>query len=517
MSSATDRPSARPRADHNPDARRDVPLRMDADEFRRAGHALVDSIAAFLESVPDRPVTRGESPEQVRSALDAAAHLPDAGSDAAELLHDAARLLYEHSLLNGHPRFFGYITSSPAPIGILADLLAAAVNPNVGAWRLSPMASEIERQTIRWIAELVGYPTSCGGLLVSGGNMANMVGLFAARAAAAEWDVRARGVAADGATRPLRVYASKETHTWLQKASDLSGLGTDSVRWIATDDDLRMNVAELRAAIERDRAAGDLPMMVVGTAGSVSTGAVDPLPEIAELCRRENIWFHVDGAYGAFAAAVPDTPAALRALELADSVAMDPHKWLYAPLEVGCVLVRDAERLRKAFAYHPPYYHFGQEATNFVDLGPQNSRGFRALKVWLALRRVGREGYVRMIGDDIRLTGELHRAVSEHPELEPFTLALSISTFRYVPRDLRDRRGEERVERYLDALNQELLERIQLSGEAFVSNAVIRERYLLRACIVNFNTALADVEALPEIVARLGRETDAELRPGSGL
>jgi len=516
MSSATDRPSTRPQAVRHPDSRREVPLQMDADEFRRAGHALVDSIATFLESVPERPVTHGESPEEIRSALDAAAHLPDAGSDAAELLHDATRILYEHSLFNGHPRFFGYITSSPAPIGMLADLLAAAVNPNVGAWRLSPMATEIEAQTIRWIAELVGYPAACGGLLVSGGNMANMVGLFAARAAAAEWDVRARGVAAADA-RPLRIYASGETHTWLQKGADLAGLGTDSVRWISTDDDLRMRVAELRAAIERDRAAGELPMMVVGTAGSVSTGAVDPLAEIAELCRREKIWFHVDGAYGAFAAAVPGTPAELRALALADSVAMDPHKWLYSPLEVGCVLVRDAERLRRAFSYHPPYYHFGQEATNFVDLGPQNSRGFRALKVWLALRQVGREGYVRMIGEDIRLTGQLHTAVSEHPELQPFTLALSISTFRYVPRDLRALLGEERVERYLDALNQELLERIQLSGEAFVSNAVIRDRYVLRACIVNFNTTVADVEALPEIVARIGRETDAELRPGTEL
>lgn len=516
MSSAPDRHSAGPHADCHPATDREAPLRMDAEEFRRVGHALVDSMATFLESVPERPVTHGESPEEIRSALDAARGLPEKGDDPAALLRDASRLLFEHSLLNGHPRFFGYITSSPAPVGMLADLLAAAVNANVGAWRLSPMASEIEAQTVRWIAELVGYPTSCGGLLVSGGNMANMVGLFAARAAAARWDVRSGGIAARDA-RPLRVYASNETHTWLQKAADLSGIGTDAIRWIATDDELRMNVAELRASIARDRAAGELPMMVVGTAGSVSTGAVDPLREIAELCTREQIWFHVDGAYGAFAAALPEAPAELRALSLADSVAMDPHKWLYAPLEAGCVLVRDPERLRAAFAYHPPYYHFGQEATNFVDLGPQNSRGFRALKVWLALRQVGREGYVRMIGDDIRLTQRLHAAVTKSAELEPSTLALSISTFRYVPRDLRDELGEEHVERYLDALNKELLERIQLSGEAFVSNAVIRGRYVLRACIVNFNTTLADVEALPEIVVRIGRETDAALRPVGGV
>jgi glutamate/tyrosine decarboxylase-like PLP-dependent enzyme len=491
---------------------------MEAGEFRRVGHALVDAVASFLESRRERPVTKAESLDEVQAALDATAPLPDEGTDAASLVGDTSRLLFEHSLLNGHPRFFGYITSSPAPVGMLGDLLAAAVNPNVGSWRLAPMATEIEAQTVRWIAELVGYPTTCGGLLVSGGNMANMVALFAARAAAADWDVRARGVA-DPAARRLRVYASAETHTWLQKGTDLAGIGTDAIRWIPVDDGLRMDVAALRAAITRDRAAGDLPMMVVGTAGSVSTGAVDPLYDVAQLCRDEGIWFHVDGAYGAFAVAaagLPGVPEDLGAIGLADSVALDPHKWLYAPLEAGCVLVRDPVRLRNAFSYHPPYYHFGREATNYVDFGPQNSRGFRALKVWLALRQVGRRGYVQMIGDDIRLAGQLHELVTVHAELEPFTQALSISTFRYVPPDLRPAVGREPTEAYLNALNQELLERIQLSGDAFVSNAVIRGRYVLRACIVNINTTPADVEALPGIVARLGRDVDATLRPRWG-
>ena len=490
---------------------RDAPLRMDTAEFRRAGHALVDAAADFLASMRDRPVTASEPPSVVQSALDAAAPLPRDGRDAAGLLEEASRLLFDHSLFNGHPRFFGYITSSPAPIGMLGDLLAAVVNANVGAWRLSPMATEIEAQTVRWIAELIGYPTTCGGLLVSGGNMANMVGLFAARAAAADWDVRADGVAVASARR-LRVYASAETHTWLQKATDLAGLGTSAVRWIGTDDELRLDPAALRAAIEADRAAGEHPMMVVGTAGSVSTGAVDPLPAIARICRELDVWFHVDGAYGALAAGVPGAPAELAGLSLADSVAVDPHKWLYAPLEAGCTLVRDAERLRAAFSYHPPYYHFGQEATNFVDFGPQNSRGFRALKVWLALRQAGRGGYERMIGDDIALARRLHAAVGRHPAIEPISLALSIATFRYVPEDLRAGAGTERVERYLNALNEALLERIQGSGEAFVSNAVVRGRYVLRACIVNFNTTPADVDAMPEIVARLGREIDREMR-----
>jgi len=342
--------------------------------------------------------------------------------------------------------------------------------------------------------------------------MANVVGFVAARAAAATWDVRKEGVAGGAASR-LRVYASAETHTWIQKATDIAGLGTDSIRWIPTDDDLRMNTSALRNAIEQDRSRGDLPMIVVGTAGSVSTGAIDPLPDIAEICRQAGIWFHVDGAYGALAATVPGVPADLRALSLADSVAVDPHKWMYAPLEAGCTIVRDADKLRAAFAYHPPYYHFGQEATNYVDLGPQNSRGFRALKVWLAMQQVGRAAYVRMIGDDIRLSERMHAGVSAHPELESFTQSLSISTFRHVPKELRGRSGEPEVEAYLNILNAALLERIQQSGELFVSNAVIRGRYVLRACIVNFNTTAADVDAVPAIVVRLGGDADRTLRP----
>ncbi len=489
-------------------AQRTVPLRMSPEEFRRAGHALVDLIAGFLESVPDRPVTAAESPQDVQALLDAAAGLPEEGRDPAVVLEEAARLLFDHSLLNGHPRFFGYITSSPAPIGMLGDLLAAAVNSNVGSWRLGPMATEIEAQAVRWIAELVGYPTACGGLLVSGGNMANMVPLFAARAVAAKWDVRALGVAASDA-RPMRVYASAEAHTWLQKGTDLAGLGTDSIRWVATDEELRMDVGELRAALARDRAAGDLPMMVVATAGSVSTGAIDPIREIAALCRAEGVWLHVDGAYGALAACVPGLSADLTALSLADSVAVDPHKWLYSPLEAGCVLLRDRELLRTAFSYHPPYYHFAEEVTNYVDFGPQNSRGFRALKVWLGLRHAGRRGYEQMIGDDIRLSEALHAAAGRHAELQTFTQSLSISTFRYVPLELRANVGGSATEEYLNKLNEALLERIQASGEAFVSNAVIRGRYVLRACIVNFNTGLADVESVPHIVARLGREVHA--------
>jgi glutamate/tyrosine decarboxylase-like PLP-dependent enzyme len=483
------------------------PLAMSSDEFKTLGYQLIDRIGSFLDSLPRLQLTPAESPAVVRQAMHAERTLPNQGEDPALLLERAANLLFEHSLFNGHPRFWGYITSSAAPIGALGDLLASAVNPNVGAWPLSPMASEIEAQTVRWIAEMIGYPTECAGLFVSGGNMANLVCFLAARQAKAGWDVRKLGM---NGTR-LRVYCSKETHTWIQKAADISGMGTDAIRWIGGDDECRIDVQALREQIVADIAAGDRPILVVGTAGTVGTGAIDPLPEVAAICREFNLWFHVDGAYGAFAAALPDAPSALSALREADSIAVDPHKWLYAPLEAGCALVRNSQSLRDAFAYHPPYYHFGNEAINYFDLGPQNSREFRALKVWLALQQIGLAGYVEMIGNNIALAGELFHQIKRWPELQAFTQSLSITTFRYVPPDLDH--GNSEADTYLDRLNAELLTRLQNSGEAYLSNAFVRGKFALRACIVNFRTARADIEELPALVIRLGKTLDSELRP----
>jgi len=486
---------------------REAPLAMDAATFKALGHALVDQIADLLAAVPGGPVTRDFTPPTIREALDLSSPLPEQGADAADLLARLPGPLFAHSLFNAHPRFFGYITAPPAPIGILGDFLASALNPNVGSWILGPAATEIEAQTVRWIAQLIGFPAG-DGLLVTGGNMANIVCLVAARAAAAPWDVRSGGLAAGGG-RELVAYASRETHTWIQKAADICGLGTASIRWLDTTPDLRMDVAALERAIDADAAAGRIPFLVVGTAGSVSTGAIDPLGEIAAVCRARRVWFHVDGAYGAFAAAVPDASADLRALSEADSVAVDPHKWLYAPLEAGCAIVRDTGALRRAFAYHPPYYHFDEQALNFVEHGPQNSRGFRALKVWLALRHAGAAGYRRMIADDIALARRLADAAARHPDLEVVTQSLSITTFRYVPRDLR---GGPADEDYLNRLNAALLDALQRGGDLFVSNAVIHGRYALRACIVNFHTTAADVDAVPSIVAAHGARIDAHMR-----
>ena len=491
---------------------RRTPIELDPETFAEIGHRLVDDVAALLGSMRTRRLAPGASPEEIRATLGADSPLPEQGTDPAELVRHATELLVEHSLFNGHPRFFGYITAGAAPIGMLGDLLASAVNPNLGGWSLSPMASEVEDQAVRWIADLVGFPPGGDGILVSGGNVANMLGFWAARAAKAGWNVRERGLH-DADARPLRAYCAKGTHTWIHKAADLSGLGVDSIRWVDTDAEGRMDLDALRVLVDADRAAGDHPFLVVGTGGSVSTGAVDPLPALRALCDELELWLHVDGAYGAFAAAAPNAPDDLRGLALADSVALDPHKWLYAPLEAGCTLVRDPAALLAAFSYRPDYYHFGQEAKNFFEHGIQNSRGFRALKVWLQLKQVGRAGYARMIAEDIELARRFHAVADAHDELEAFGTALSITTYRFVPPELRARTEESAVSEYLNQLNQEIQGRMEHGGEAFVSNAVLGDVYALRMCIVNFRTTLEDVEALAEITARLGRETDAALRP----
>lgn len=486
-------------------------MEMSPRAFREAGHRLVDEIASFLEGLLGRPVNRDETPSALRSLLPRS--LPEEGASASRLLEETTPLILDHSLFNGHPRFFGYITSSAAPLGALADLLASSVNPNVGGWQLSPIATEIEGQCIQWIAELLGLPSQTEGLLVSGGNMANFVCFLAARRARAGEQIRTKGLRQGDAR--LLVYASSETHTWIQKAADLSGQGTENIRWIPVRNDLRADVAALRRLIEKDKDQGRRPFLLVGNAGTVSTGAVDPLPELAAVAREHGLWFHVDGAYGAFAVLAPEAPKDLEALREADSVAVDPHKWLYAPMEAGCALVRHPGALADAFGYSPPYYRFtGEEEprTNYYELGMQNSRGFRALKVWLGLRQAGRIGYRQMIGDDVRLARELYRVVNEASELEALTQELSITTFRYVPQDLEPRTEKDRA--YLNELNEELLARLKGSGELFLSNAVIHGAFALRACIVNFRTTLEDIEAIPEIVTRHGREVDRALRAG---
>ena len=492
-----------------PRSNRESPINMSPETFRQSGHKLIDELADFFESLPSRSVTNAPTVAQIRELLgDRPA--PSEQSDPSELLRDVTQQLLENSLFNGHPRFWGYVTSSATPIGALADLLASTINQNVGAWQLSPMASEIEIQVVRWIAEFVGYPSDCGGLMVSGGNMANFIGFLAARRAKVPWDVRESGL--QGNERRVRVYCSSATHTWMQSAADLFGLGIESIRWIDCDLNERMDTKDLERKIIEDKQEGLIPIMVSASCGTVGTGAVDPINAIADICEAQDLWFHIDGAYGAMAAQIPDASEEPMSLHRADSLALDPHKWLYSPLEAGCALVRNAEHLPDTFDYRPSYYKFDLEGeqppTNFYGLGMQNSRGFRALKVWLAFKQIGTDAFKKSIAQDITLSRAMAEALSSHPEIEVVTCQLSIVTFRFVPSQL-DLSGEE-SESYLNKLNDALLEEIQAGGEAYVSNAVLQGMFVLRACIVNFRTTLEDVQMLPLLVAEIGNRLHAE-------
>ena len=497
-------------------SKRTAPADMSPQKFRTLGHRLIDDIADFYERLPTLPTASPLLPNALRQKL-GRRDLPENGTEIGPVLSKFADLFFEESTHNGSPRFWGYITSSAAPVGALADLLASAVNPNCGAWALSPVATEIENECIRWLAKFLGLGGKWDGVVVSGGNMANIVGFIVGRHAKATWDIRAKGLT-DAQARRLVVYGSTEMHTWLNKAADICGLGTAAIRWIPTDDNHQLIVDELRRQVAADRAAGLLPCMAVGTAGTVGTGAIDPLPEIAKVCGDYGLWFHVDGAYGAPAVALDDASPSLKGLRLADSIAIDPHKWLYAPLEAGCVLVRNREDLHEAFAFKPTYYQFddneGQEVKNYFEYGPQNSRGFRALKIWLGFLQAGASGYRRMIADDIELARRLHDFVGEQPLLEQGTCHLSITTFRYVPADLKDRALEAGpVTEYLNELNARIATELRRSGAALVSNAHLGERYVLRACIVNFRTTLEDVRGLPGLVVKIGRNLDPQIRP----
>lgn len=486
------------------------PIEINKGDFREIGYRLIDTISDFYDAINERLVTTAETPTQIQTVLGNAS-LPDNGTSVAELFSKTTDLLLNHSLLNGHPKFFGYITSSPTQIGALADLLASAVNPNVGANVLSPMATAIEKQTVKWLAEFIGVSPTYGGILVSGGNMANLTGFLAARTAKAPKSMKEDGLA--NAAGEMVFYCSKATHTWIEKAAVLFGHGSKAIRWIPTNTDNKMNTTVLLQTINEDLNNGKNPFLVIGNAGDVSTGVVDNLSEIAIICKAHNLWFHIDGAYGIPAAVIPQYKNLFDGIKEVDSIALDPHKWLYAPLEAGCILVKNPQHLVDTYSAHPVYYNFDngtdEPTLNYYEYGFQNSRGFRALKVWMALQQVGKNGYIKMINEDIELSQLLFDEAQKHEELEAVTQNLSITTLRYVPYNYAQ--DERMNETYLNTLNEKLLNELQRGGEVFLSNAVVAEKYCLRACIVNFRTSKKDIQEVVEIIVREGRKTYEKL------
>lgn len=490
------------------DENRENQIEIGKKEFQKLGYQLIDRIADFIDSIDKKSVTTTKTPSELQKILGDNS-LPENGTSPIELLSKTSELLFNNSLLNGHPKFLGYITSSAAPLGALADLLASSVNPNVGAHILSPIATEIEKQTIKWLAEFIGVSPNYGGILVSGGNMANFTAFLAARTAKAPKSIKEFGIS--NSSEKMTIYCSKSTHTWIEKAVILFGLGTKSIRWIETTPANKIDEKILEETIKKDIKNGCKPIMVIGTAGDVSTGVVDNLKNISTISKKYNLWFHIDGAYGIPAAVIPSLNSLFEGVKEADSIALDPHKWLYSPLEAGCTLVKNPQHLIDTFSSHPEYYNFtsteGEIAQNYYEFGLQNSRGFRALKIWLTLQQVGRSGYEKLISEDIELSKLLFQLAENHEELEPITQNLSITTFRYIPENFKNSIDDN----YLNKLNEEILNKLQTGGEVFLSNAIVNEKYCLRGCVVNFRTTKKDIEEIVEIIVREGRKSHFKL------
>jgi aromatic-L-amino-acid/L-tryptophan decarboxylase len=476
---------------------------MTTDEIKRIGYRVVDLIAHHLTSLPDRPVFQPFPPDLAAQYLDGSP-LPESGQTLDEILETFAAEIEPYPFGNGHPRFYGWVNSPPAVAGVFADALAAAMNPSCAGGNHA--AIYVERQVGNWFKRILGFPEDSMALLVSGGSMAALTALAVARHVQCGFDVRAQGL--QNAPSRLVYYKAGEGHGCNQKAVELLGIGNENLHIIEHDSAQRMIPAALETAIQRDRQNGCTPVAVIASAGTVNTGAIDPLDEIADVCGRHRVWLHVDGAYGAPAVLTERCREELLPLARADSLALDPHKWLYVPVEAGLVLVRDAKAMRTAFSLVPPYLRTDGSPTGvgglpwFSEYGFQQTRGFRALKVWMALKHQGADGYRRSIERDIMLAERLASLIRADAEFDLFEpQSLSIVCFRYVPRDW------TREAEALNALNKTLLEQIQLSGQAFLSSTVMDGTFWLRACIVNPRTSPDDLPRLVEAVRAAGSLT----------
>jgi aromatic-L-amino-acid decarboxylase len=467
----------------------------DWEAMRRLAHSAVDDGFAWLQQARDRPVWQ-PVPAAVLAQLRCPAPREPQGADAA--YRDFRQLVLPYSMGNTHPRFWSWFMGNGTAFAAVGDFLAAVMNPNMGGGNHMP--NQVEGQVVDWCKEIVGLPPEASGLLVSGGSMANFVGLAVARNSRAGIDVRELGVAA--IERPLVTYASVEVHSCVQKAIESLGLGARSLRRVPVNASYEVDVGALERMIEADRAAGLQPFCVVGNAATINTGATDDLDALATVCAREGLWFHVDGAIGALLALAPAHRHLVRGMERADSVTLDLHKWLHIPFEAACVLVRDRKAHREAFALTPEYLEKTERGLAsgplwFSEYGLQLSRGFRALKVWLSIKEHGLDRFGRLIDRNIAQAHELAALVAAEPDLEVLApVATNIVCFRYNPGGLDDER--------LNALNAELLIRLHESGIAAPSYTTLHGRYCLRAAIVNFRTTSADLPVLVRAVREIG-------------
>ena len=458
-------------------------------------------VAEYFTNVDERDVVApnhaGKTSAQVNARL-------EVDGVPLERLIEECQTIIDLSRHNGHPRFFGYVASPSTPIGAYGDLIASSLNANITCWRSGPAGTEIEKIVVRWLGSLIGYDDDAKGLLTSGGSMANLIALLIASRKRSGAETARKGLWNSGS--PLTVYASEEVHMSIAKAADILGFGRDHVRAVQTDERLRVDIVDLRARIETDLKEGFRPFCVVASAGTVNTGVVDPLNEVAAVAREFDLWFHVDGAYGAPGILDDGKKDLFKGLELADSVSLDPHKWLYVPVDAGCLLFRDEATAKAAFNTEDADYikvHGLSDDETFAywDYGVELSRRFRALKVWLTLRYYGVRRLAEAISEDIALAVYLGELVEEAEDFELLSpVELSICCFRYVP---------THGDFDLDQLNATLLAAVQKGGRAYVSNAMVKGRFALRACITNFRTTKSDIEETLKVIREAAQEVVA--------
>ena len=465
-------------------------------DARAVAHRAVDDAIDYLRDVRDRPVWR-EMPADVRSSFDAL--LPHSPTPLGQVYRQITETLMPYPMGNIHPRFWAWYMGSSNFTGALGDFLAAIQGSNLGGGNHA--AAMMDGQVVSWCKQMIGFPASASGTLASGGSMANTIALIVARNAKAGVDVREHGVTA--IERPLRFYASNQVHSCHRKAIEAMGLGNRALQRLPTTDDLRINLDALRTAVARDRDAGFQPACVIGSAGTVNTGAIDDLDTLADFAAQENLWFHVDGCIGALVAIAPQSAHLVRGLERADSVALDPHKWLHAPFEVGCVVVRDAAAHLASFSVAQEYLEKTPRGLASADwlyeYGLQTSRGFRALKVWMALKEHGVEKFGRLIDQNIAQGRYLEELIASEPLLESVAPAtINIVCFRYCPSGL----DELAVKR----LNLEIMMRLQEEGVAAISDTTVRGKHCLRVAINNHRTRRADLDLLVREIVRLGHD-----------
>ena len=461
---------------------------QDWSEFRTLAHRMLDETIDGIANVRTRPVWQ-PIPDDVRASFKA--DVPREASDLAEVYREFAEHVAPYATGNVHPGFMGWVHGGGTAVGMLAEMLAAGLNANLGGRDHMPI--EVERQIVDWMRRLFAFPDSASGIFVTGTSMANLMAVLVARSAALGTLVRQYGIGNDGAL--LTAYTSQAAHGCVARAMDIAGLGTDALRKIGVDADHRIDVDALRAQIAIDREVGFKPFLVVASAGTVDIGAIDDLKAVAELCREEGIWFHVDGAFGALAVFSPELAPLLGGIELADSIALDFHKWGQVPYDAGFLLVRDGEQHRQAFAQ--PAAYLRREARGLAagavwpcDLGPDLSRGFRALKTWFTLKTFGTERLGAAIARSCALAKYLEARVLAEPRLELLApVNLNIVCFRY---------------RADDAVNREIVADIQESGRAAPSSTTLNGKFAIRAAIVNHRTEERDIDALVAAVLEFG-------------